>query len=450
MPTSCASRSPRSSLRSRPICLNRHEAPAVRLEVNDRDVLDAISADSDVLFIEEARRGARVVLPFTLSTLGLVWLVLGDATHGADVRAAFVATVGGALVRLLTFRMIGRQKACRNARTARNWRLAFGASSWLVSISFASTYVASAHAVSAVQLLMLTVVATAICAVAILSAATSLFTYVGFVTIHMISLAVAIQQHPELDLIPAAPVVIVFLTTALTIIARENIKAVREKVAFSMKVREFGLHDALTGLRNRAFVELFTDQRASQIAEQWHPANDLERRNGAPRTSLALLLVDVDHFKKINDRHGHAAGDQVLASFAKVAQSAVRAGDIVARWGGEEFLVLMEVEDRNAAHAVAERLRVAVASTPVFDASGRSIAVTCSIGATLFPLDPKHADELTWRETLELADGSLYRAKSTGRNRTAWTKPDPDFTPRQLLEHERESDADTLVFRKAS
>jgi len=128
----------------------------------------------------------------------------------------------------------------------------------------------------------------------------------------------------------------------------------------------------------------------------------------------------------------------------------VRAGDIVARWGGEEFLVVMEVDDRYAAHAVAERLRATVASTPMTDASGRTIAVTCSIGATFFPLDPMRADELTWRETLELADGSLYLAKSTGRNRAIWAKPDPDFTPRQLLEQERESDADTLVFRKVA
>jgi diguanylate cyclase (GGDEF)-like protein len=367
------------------------------------------------------------------------------------VRAAFVATVGAALVCLLTFRMIGRQKgANRTAGTARRWKVAFGASSWLLSVSFASTYVASANAVSANQLLLLTVVATAICAVAILSAATSLFAYFGFVTIHMISLAVAIEVHPQLDLVPAAPVVIVFLTAALTIIARENIKAVHEKIALAMKVREFGLRDALTGLRNRAFVELFTDQRASQIIGQWSSSSHVERRNGAPRTSLALLIIDIDHFKKINDRHGHASGDQVLATFAKLAQSAVRTGDIVARWGGEEFLVVMEVEDREAAHVVAERLRMTVASTPVTDASGRAMAVTCSIGATLFPLDPRRPDELTWRETLELADGALYRAKSSGRNGTAWAKPDPEFSPRQLLEQERESDAETLTFRKAA
>ena len=409
--------------------------------MNDRDVLHAISDDADDLLIDEARRGARLVLPFTLSTLALVWLVLGHAMREADVRAAFVATLGAALVRLLAFRVVVRSKI-RTARAARRWRIAFGASSWLLSVSFASTYVASAHAVSAVQLVMLTVVATAICAVAVLSATKSLLTYFGFVTIHMISLALAIELHPDLDLIPAAPAVIVFLTAALTLIARENIKAVREKVAFSIKLRDFGLRDSLTGLRNRAFVEVFTDQRARQIIEQ--------RSNGTPGRSLALVLIDIDHFKKINDRYGHASGDRVLASFADVARAAVRAGDIVARWGGEEFLVVMEVEDRNAAHAVAERLRAAIASTPVTDGSGRTIAVTCSVGATLFPLDPRHADELTWRETLELADGSLYRAKSSGRNRAVWAKPDPDFTPRQLLEQQRESDADTLVYRRAA
>ena len=117
--------------------------------------------------------------------------------------------------------------------------------------------------------------------------------------------------------------------------------------------------------------------------------------------------------------------------------------------------MVMEVDDRETAHGVAERLREAIARTPVA-ASGRSIAVTCSIGACLFPFDPGRVDELTWQETLELANASLYRAKSTGRNRTVWSRPDADFPPRQIIEHEheheheREAEATTLVYKKAA
>ena len=122
----------------------------------------------------------------------------------------------------------------------------------------------------------------------------------------------------------------------------------------------------------------------------------------------------------------------------------------MARWGGEEFLIVMEVDDREAAQVVAERVRVAVSKSPVTDTSGRLVDVTCSIGACLFPFDSTRAGDLTWQETMELADASLYRAKSKGRNCTVWSQPDPSMTPRQLLEHQRADDADTLVVRKSS
>jgi diguanylate cyclase (GGDEF)-like protein len=254
-------------------------------------------------------------------------------------------------------------------------------------------------------------------------------------------------MNHDSERVPLLPAMVVFFIVVLTLVAHKNNTSAREKLVLAMKVRDFGLRDALTGLRNRAFVEVFTEQRAAQIVEQWQNSG---RRKAAPGRSLALLLVDLDHFKNINDKYGHASGDQVLASFAKVARAAVRAGDIVARWGGEEFLVVMEVDDRNAAHEVAERLRAMIATSPVPDASGRAIRMTCSIGACLFPFDPTRADELTWRETLELADSSLYRAKSKGRNRTMWAEPDPLFTPRQLLAHERDDDADTQVYQKVA
>ena len=408
-------------------------------------MLEGSGNEVDALMVDESRRGARLVLPFLLPTVYLIWIILGDATHATSVRVAFAACVAMILVRWTVLSTLSRTEA---SAIKSEWRArAFAGSAWMVSVCFGAIYVTASRDTSAIQLLMLAIVATAICALAILSAASSLTTYVGYIAIHLVALAAVIHTHHDSSGIPMLPAMVLFFMVALTMIAHRNNAAVREKTMLSMQVREFGLRDALTGLRNRAFVEVFTEQRSNQIVAQWQNQG---RRKPAPGKSLALLLVDLDHFKKVNDKHGHAIGDQVLSRFAKVAQSAVRSGDIVARWGGEEFLIVMEVDDREAAHVVAERVRVAVSKSPVTDTSGRSIEVTCSIGACLFPFDSTRAGDLTWQETMELADASLYRAKAKGRNCTMWTQPDPFFTPRQLLAHLREDDADTLVVRKSA
>ena len=413
--------------------------------MNEREVLENSGDDVDALLVDESKRGARLMLPFLLPTIYLIWVVLAEATRATSVRASFGACVVAVLVRWAVLAKISRPAP---GVVGGPWRArAFAASAWMVSAGFGAIYVTASPRTSATQLLMLAIVATAVCALAILSAASSLPTYVAYIGIHLATLAAVIHSHHEASSVRLLPAMVLFIVVVLTIVAHRNNTAVREKTMLSMKVRDFGLRDALTGLRNRAFVAVFTEQRANQIVAQWQNQG---RRKPAPGKSLALLLVDLDHFKKVNDKHGHAIGDQVLSRFAKVAQSAVRSGDIVARWGGEEFLIVMEVDDREAAQVVAERVRVAVSKSPVTDTSGRLVDVTCSIGACLFPFDSTRAGDLTWQETMELADASLYRAKSKGRNCTVWSQPDPSMTPRQLLEHQRADDADTLVVRKSS
>lgn len=399
--------------------------------------------DVDSLLLEESRQAARLVIPFLLPTLALEWVVLGRATQLLSVRLTLAGVLAAAIVRWLVLSVLARGDA--TVRVSPRRKAAFTGSAWLLSAAFGALYVAAGPVANTTQLLTITIIATAVCTLAILSAGVSLFAYVGYVVIHLLSLAVVLLVHRDSASIPLLPPMVLFFMVALTVIAKRNNASMRQKTELAMKVRDFALRDGLTGLRNRAFAELVVGQRASQLEEQWQSQG---RRKGPAPRSLALLLVDLDHFKSINDKYGHAVGDQVLVAFGMVARSAVRTGDIVARWGGEEFLVVMEVDDRNAAHVVAERLRQMTATSPVMDGSGRSVEVTCSIGACLFPFDPARPSDLTWRETLEMADASLYQAKSRGRNRTTWSRPDPCFTPRQLLEHERDCEATTAVFRR--
>lgn len=130
----------------------------------------------------------------------------------------------------------------------------------------------------------------------------------------------------------------------------------------------------------------------------------------------ALLLVDVDHFKRVNDDQGHAAGDQVLVEVARRLQAAVRAGDLLVRWGGEEFLVIAPDIAGAALEDLALRLLRAVGDAPVPLADGRSLPVTVSVGHAAFPLPPR-AEAIGWERALNLADMALYTAKSQGRRR---------------------------------
>jgi len=102
----------------------------------------------------------------------------------------------------------------------------------------------------------------------------------------------------------------------------------------------------------------------------------------------------------------------------------------VARWGGEEFLVVAETRDRDSTLTIGERLRSRLAAHRTVDAKGATLSVTCSIGACLFPFDEDSPDALTWEETVDLADRTLYQAKRAGRNRTLWVRPGMDGAPR--------------------
>ena len=170
-----------------------------------------------------------------------------------------------------------------------------------------------------------------------------------------------------------------------------------ELVAAREKLRDQALHDALTGLANRGAT---LDALNTALA-----------RAGRDRTPVAVLMCDLDHFKSVNDRYGHFAGDQVLTEAAARMRAGVRGYDVLGRYGGEEFMVILPGARREGARALADRLREAVGAAPIV-AEGHSLHVTCSFGVS-WRDRPQSADAAA---LIREADQALYRAKANGRN----------------------------------
>jgi len=167
--------------------------------------------------------------------------------------------------------------------------------------------------------------------------------------------------------------------------------------------------DSLTGLFNRRYFRRALERELSRG----------ERGKG----NVALIIMDIDHFKKLNDTYGHPRGDVVLKKIAEILQKVLRKGDVLARYGGEEFVILLPEASRQGTKDFAERVRKAVSSTPIHPGGPRK-KVTLSVGWALYPEDTEEMEEL-----MELADRALYFAKDTGRNRAAGAyllKPDAD------------------------
>lgn len=179
----------------------------------------------------------------------------------------------------------------------------------------------------------------------------------------------------------------------------EQISLALERYRFLAVVLRQASVDDLTGLYNHRFL---IDSFGQQVA--------LAERLGAP---LAMLMMDIDHFKALNDSHGHHAGDLALSTFATTLVGNVRRADLTARYGGEEFVVLMPNTSANEAFLVAEKIRLAVAGTDVELSDRLAVRLTVSVGVAAYPEDATSAADL-----FVLVDDALYQAKRTGRNRT--------------------------------
>ncbi|MGE4318453.1 MAG: diguanylate cyclase [Deferribacterales bacterium] len=173
----------------------------------------------------------------------------------------------------------------------------------------------------------------------------------------------------------------------------------RELTEAYEKIEQLALTDSLTGLANRRNI---MNQMAIEVS-----------RCGRNGSNFSLIMGDIDFFKKINDSYGHDTGDHVLKVLALIMQENLRQQDIISRWGGEEFLIMLPYTDLNKAVAVAEKLREAVKNTPLSYA-GEKFSVTMTFGVSQFDKN------LGLEKAIKKADDALYLGKHTGRDKVLW------------------------------
>jgi diguanylate cyclase (GGDEF)-like protein len=196
----------------------------------------------------------------------------------------------------------------------------------------------------------------------------------------------------------------------------------------NVMLEEMTLTDPLTGLRNRRFVTQHLEADVAAILRQYEDASTDE--------ALLFFLVDIDNFKAVNDKFGHRAGDLVLVQMRERLHEVFRESDIVARWGGEEFLAVARNSRRSDAPEIAERLRRAVSSRAFTLDGGETIVKTASVGVAAFPFVVSAPRAVSWPQVVELADQALYIAKNGGRDRwvglSAIDQTDPERLAKRL------------------
>jgi diguanylate cyclase (GGDEF)-like protein len=224
-----------------------------------------------------------------------------------------------------------------------------------------------------------------------------LFSAVGLAMVHI---------QPQRYLVDVERVHLFVLVTLLPLVSimggcisrlRERERAQRVEIAQALeRIRALADRDELTGLHNRRRINDLMEQEVQRSARGGH--------------AFCLVLFDIDHFKRVNDTRGHLVGDEVLCAFARVAAQAIRRSDVLARWGGEEFTLLLPDTLRDTAVEVAERLRTQIEAA-VLGTGENLLRVTVSAGVV------ERAPHEPLMSALERADRALYRAKEGGRNR---------------------------------
>lgn len=193
----------------------------------------------------------------------------------------------------------------------------------------------------------------------------------------------------------------------------------RELERANSELAEVSITDPLTGLRNRRFLQKTLDADVALVLRRYEDYLSSEGSTPKPSMDLLFFMVDIDHFKSVNDKYGHPAGDTVLQQLPMRLREVFRESDYLIRWGGEEFMVVARATERSEVDSLGERICTTVAERPFILDDGIALQLTCSVGYACFPFVPTLPHLLPWSQVVEVADRALYLSKHGGRN--TWT-----------------------------
>ena len=368
--------------------------------------------------VEELERRGQVALAALLPVLGLLWGTMRRAA-GEDHRIGWLlgATLAAALTRAI---LLNRKRGSAGTR-----HLRFTLGSTAVALLLAATTWLSFPRLSPMETGLVGMICAGLGSASLVSMAASPITYLAYLAPVLGTLAVASHIHP----VPDHPAVYQILTwlflASLAVLSFRVHGSLRNEILLRLRTRELALRDNLTKLHNRHFLEEFMRHETAQAVRSWRPEDG--RRN-----SLKLIIVDLDHFKQVNDEHGHDAGDEVLRQLAGLLVEAVRRPDIVVRWGGEEFVIIARDTGRGLPLGLAERLRRRIAAHGFKLPDGSILQRTCSMGFALYPFLPGAPEAISWEQAIALADAGLYLAKEEGRDR--WVGIEAGSAPWERVE----------------
>ncbi len=199
-------------------------------------------------------------------------------------------------------------------------------------------------------------------------------------------------------------------------------KKVQERTS---ELKELSLIDPLTGLRNRRYISEFVSDMVEKFKKNKiiTMKNKIDRRDSLIKNKvLGIFLMDIDNFKNINDTYGHGIGDEVLIIFANKLKKLIRSDDIIIRWGGEEFFILLNKTIKQYIPVLCEKILTLFRETKIEIEGSLIISRTCSIGCTFFPLSDQYPESISFEKSISISDMALYMAKENGRDQAIIVK----------------------------
>lgn len=371
------------------------------------------------------RRAGVAVVGLAVALAILASLVLGPGD--ASVRVVMCVLAGLVVVRIAL--VVVDRSGHGPFRTTRARELAFLVGVALTSLALGALNVTAYPLLTPAQSALLGACETGAIAAGLASLGSSALAFSLYAVPNLLALIVVVALDRRGWGETTFLLLLCIYLPAVLMVSVQQYRVRRRTAELEIELGEQALRDALTGLFNRRFFGILLDKEAAVAENSCHMQ---DRRKPMRATALGLLVVDIDHFKAVNDTHGHAAGDLVLREVGAVLKSCLRQCDEAVRWGGEEFVAVLRLpwDDREQVSLVAGRILDAVRNRVFQPGGGVDLRCTVSIGFATHPLSSRQPTLLPWAATLQVADAALFLAKKEGRDRVVGAAAGPELDAR--------------------